>query len=180
MGSLIKTQSHLKNRDWQNLDTCTQTQSQTHTQSHLRIHTRFDSSMYLKPSLSHTHTKIPRRPAPATRAVYQVIIVWLQRFIICTDWVTTDGKGQAPLTRCSRNIFPRWPRVCPPSLLKGLIANAFVWGRGEETTRSSLPQVPLRQNINAAQSVRAATHTQTHMYERTYTWEQFGTISIHT
>lgn len=99
---------------------------------------------------------------PATRAVYQVIIVWLQRFIICTDWVTTDGKGQAPLTRCSRNIFPHRPRVCPPSPLKGLIANAFVWGRGEETTRSSLPQVPLRRNINAAQSVHTATHTRTY------------------
>ncbi len=141
--------------------------------------------MYLKPSLSlththtHTHTKIPRRPASATGAVYQVIIVWLQRFIICTDWVTTDGKGQAPLTRCSRNIFPRRPRVCPPSPLKGLIANAFVWGRGEETTRSSLPQVPLRQNINAAQSVRTATHTRTHT-KKTYTWEQFGTVSNHT
>ncbi len=160
------------------------TQSQTHTQSHSHIHTRFDSSMYLKPSLSHTHThthtKIPRHPAPATRAVYQVIIVWLQRFIICTDWVTTDGKGQAPLTRCSRNIFPRRPRVCPPSPLKGLIANAFVWGRGEETTRSGFPQVPLRRNINAAQSVRAATHNHSHTYEKTYTWEQFGTISNHT
>lgn len=78
--------------------------------------------------------KIPRRPSPATAAVYQVIIVWLQRFIICTDWVTTDAKGQASLTRCSRNIFPRRLqrcRVCPPSRLKGLIANAFVWGRGD-------------------------------------------------
>lgn len=75
MGSLIKTQSHLKNRDWQNLDTHTQTHSLKLTLKATRTHTRFDSSMYLKPSLSHTHTKIPRRPAPATRAVYQVIIV---------------------------------------------------------------------------------------------------------
>ena len=198
MGSLIKTQSHLKNRDWQNLDirthtptqsqsltlslthvrTHTITQSQAHTQSCSHTYTVYVSqALFLSLSLlhtythththTHTHTKIPRRPAPATRAVYQVIIVWLQRFIICTDWVTTDGKGQAPLTRCSRNIFPHRPRVCPPSPLKGLIANAFVWGRGEETTRSNLPQVPLRQNINAAQSVLTTTHAPcTHAYEK--------------
>lgn len=152
MGSLIKTQSHLKNRDWQNFDTRTRTLEHTHHLKHTKSHLRaFDSSTYPEPSLSLSLSfsltlKSPAAPAPATRAVYQVIIVWLQRFIICTDWVTTGGKGQAPLTRCSRNIFPRRPRVCPPSPLKGLIANAFVWGRGEGTTRSHLPQVPVRRN----------------------------------
>lgn len=103
MGSLIKTQSRLKNRDRQNLDTCTPVSIQSHS------HARFDPRS-LPLSLTHTHT-----PLPATRAVYQVIIVWLQRFIICTDWVRTDGKGQASLTRRSRNIFPR-PAACLPSL----------------------------------------------------------------
>lgn len=150
MGSLIKTQSHLKNRDWRNLDTCTHT--------HALIALCISGPL----SLTHTHPlKSPAAPAPATRAVYQVIIVWLQRFIICTDWVTTDGKGQAPLTRCSRNIFPRRPRVCPPSLSERANCKCICL-RKRRNTLSRLPQVPLRWNINAAQSVHAAAHAHNH------------------
>lgn len=133
--------------------------------------------MYFRPSLSHTQThtlKSPAAPMPATRAVYQVIIVWLQRFIICTDWVTTDSKGQAPLTRCSQNIFPRRPRVCPPSppsLLKGLIANAFVWGRREVEHPVWTPPSLTKKEYECCPQLSLGTHTTQNIHMGAV-WEQ--------
>lgn len=63
-----------------------------------------------------THTHAPQPLLTwASGAVYQVIIVWLHRFIIYTDWVSTDAKGQAPLAvRCFGPL--RW-ELLPPCCL---------------------------------------------------------------
>lgn len=86
---------------------------------------------------------------PATRAVYQVIIVWLQRFIICTDWVTTNGKGQAPLTRRSPKHISA-PAACLPSLSSERANCKCICLRRRRTAGSRLHHVPLRRHYQCS------------------------------
>lgn len=171
MEPLIKTHSHLKIRDQGNLDTFTLTPRLKHTHTHQLWSLNVSQACSLPPSLS--LPKIPHCPSPATRAVYHVIIVWLQRFIICTDWVTTNGKGQALLTHCSRNIFPHRPHVCPPSRSSERAnCKCICLRRRNGCTRP--PQIPQRGDINAFSDC-----TRMHTLTKPYTWEQFGTRSNH-
>lgn len=93
--------------------------------------------------MPHTHTPQPLLTW-ASGAVYQVIIVWLHRFIIYTDWVSADAKGQAPLAvRCFGPL--RW-ELLPPCCLSERPNCTFICLK-KRTHRERL-----RWNINAVLS----------------------------
>lgn len=163
------------------------------------IKTRSNLKTVTGRTLTHTHTLTLHRSGstPATRAVYQVIIVWIQHFIICTDWVTSD-KGQAPLSRHRQNIFPHRPAcvLALPLLWKGLIANAFVWGRGDEKDpplhgpptptateyQCSALHTHKQEQTHTYTCLQPHTqiHVHTHMRAHTHPGEQFRSTSNHT